>query len=133
MPISLIVASQEPHFREFVREHLAHTPGAKLVSEHEEVGLNLYVRILHDLERHPHAAVLLDIATDPEQGLRALEHLTNAAPGIYVILSEYQAAPEFLIRGMRAGSADFLQQPLKRPEFRDAMTRLEQHAQRAQQ
>ena len=56
MSISLIVASQEPHFREFVREHLAHTPGAKLASEHEEVGLNLYVRILHDLERNPHAA-----------------------------------------------------------------------------
>ena len=80
MSIALILASTEPHFREFVREHLAHTPGAKLVAEHEEIGLNLYVRILHDLDRHPQAAVLLDIASDSEQGLRALEHLSQAAP-----------------------------------------------------
>ena len=131
MSISLIVASPEPHFREFVREHLAHTPGAKLAAEHEEVGLNLYVKILHDLDRNPHTAVLLDIGADQEQGLRALEHLSQAAPGIYVILSEYQSTPEFLIRGMRAGATDYLQQPLKRPEFRDAMTRLEQHIARA--
>jgi pilus assembly protein CpaE len=133
MSISLIVASAEPHFREFVREHLAHTPGAKLVAEHEEVGLNVYVRILHDLERHPNAAVLLDIGADPEQGLRALEHMTNSLPGVYVIVSEYQGTSEFLIRGLRAGAADYLQQPLKRPEFRDAMTRLEQHVSRAHQ
>ncbi len=133
MPISLIVASSEPHFREFVREHLAHTPGAKVVAEHDEAGLNVYVRILHDMERNPHAAVLLDIGGDPEQGLRALEHMKNAMPGLYVIVSEYQASSEFLIRGMRAGASDYIQQPLKRPEFRDAMTRLEQHMARAQQ
>src|ERR1022692_2295391 len=133
MPISLIVASAEPHFREFVREHLAHTPGAKLVAEHEEVGLNVYVRILHDLDRHPNAAVLLDIGADAEQGLRALEHMTNALPGVYVIVSEYQASSEFLIRGIRAGASDYIQQPLKRPEFRDAMTRLEQHIARVAQ
>jgi pilus assembly protein CpaE len=133
MPISLIVASAEPHFREFVREHLAHTPGAKLVAEHDEVGLNVYVRILHDLDRHPNAAVLLDIGADAEQGLRALEHMTNALPGVYVIVSEYQASSEFLIRGIRAGASDYIQQPLKRPEFRDAMTRLEQHVARVAQ
>ena len=133
MPISLIVASTEPQFREFVREQLAHTPGARMVAEHEELGLNLYVRILHDLDRHPSAAVLLDISADAEQGLRALEHLSQAAPGVYVILSEFQATGEFLIRGMRAGASDFLQQPLKRPEFREAMTRLEQATARAHQ
>jgi len=133
MPISLIVASAEAHFREFVREHLAHTPGAKLVSEHEEQGMNLYVRVLHELDRQPQAAVLLDISADPEQGLRALEHLTQAAPGAYVVLSDFQASSEFLIRGMRAGAADFLPQPLKRAEFRDAMTRLEQWSARAHQ
>ncbi len=130
MAINLIVASPEPHFRDFVREQLAHTPNAKVVAEHEEIGLNLYVRILHDLERHPHSSVLLDISADPEQGLRALEHLAQAVPGIYALLSEYQCSTEFLIRAMRTGAADFLLQPLKRAEFRDSMARLEQHMQR---
>ncbi len=130
MAINLIVASPEPHFRDFVREQLAHTPNAKVVAEHEEIGLNLYVRILHDLDRYPSASVLLDVSADPEQGLRALEHLSQAAPGVYVLLSEYQSSADFLIRAMRTGAADFLMQPLKRAEFRDAMTRLEQYLQR---
>ncbi len=133
MSLALIVASPEAHFREFVREHVAHTPGARVVAEHEEVGLNLYVRILHDLDRYPSAAVLLDISSEPEQGLRALEHLAQAAPGIYVILSEYQASSEFLIHSMRSGASDFLQQPLKRTEFREAMARLEHFTARVHQ
>ncbi len=130
MAINLIVASPEAHFRDFIREQLAHTQNARVVAEHEEVGLNLYVRILHDLDRNPHSSVLLDISADPEQGLRALEHLAQAAPGIYVILSEYQGSSDFLIRAMRTGATDFLMQPLKRAEFRDAMVRLEQYMQR---
>ena len=86
MAIQLIVASPEPRFRDFVREQLAGIPAAEVVAEHEEIGLNLYVRILHDLNANPHSAVLLDISLDAEQGLRTLEHLTQAAPGIYVIL-----------------------------------------------
>ena len=74
MAINLIVASPEPHFRHFIREQLAHTQNARVVAEHEEIGLNLYVRILHDLDRNPHSSVLLDISADSEQGLRALEH-----------------------------------------------------------
>src|SRR5262249_18990162 len=35
-----------------------------------------------------------------------------------------------LRRAMRMGGSDFLQQPLKRAEFNDAMTRLEEHLQR---
>lgn len=127
MAINLIVASPEPHFRDFIREQLAHTPNAKVVAEHEEIGLNLYVRILHDLDNYPNSSVLLDISGDPEQGLRALEHLNQAAPGLYVLLSEYQCSTDFLIRAMRIGAADFLLQPLKRAEFRDAMGRLEQY------
>jgi pilus assembly protein CpaE len=130
MAINLIIASPETHFRDFVREQLAHTPNAKVVSEHEEVGLNLYVRVLHDLDRYPQASVLLDISGDVEQGLRALEHLSQAAPGLYIILSDLQAGSEALIRAMRSGAADFLMQPLKRAEFRDTMARLEQHMQR---
>ncbi len=133
MAIQLIVASPEPRFREFVREQLAHISNMEVVAEHEETGGNLHVRILHDREAYPQAAVLLDISSDTEQGLSALEHLTAGAPGIHVILSDLQESSELLLRSMRLGSSDFLRQPLKRAEFNDAMTRLEQHLERVHQ
>lgn len=130
MAIQLIVASPEPRFRDFVREQPGHTSNARVVAEHEEIGLNLYVRILQDLNAQPHSAVLLDISLDPDQGLRTLEHLIQAPPDSYVILSDHQGGADFVLRLMRLGGADFLQQPLKRVDFQDVMARLEQHLQR---
>src|SRR5204862_7153699 len=46
--------------------------------------------------------------------------------------SDLNCTQDFLLRSMRLGSADFLQQPLKRAEFSEAMTRLEQHSERIQ-
>src|SRR6266700_4814525 len=130
MPIQLIVASSEPRFHDFVREQLASTPNAEVTGEHEDLGPNLSARILHDLNLNPQSAILLDISPDPEQGLRALEQMKLAIPGLYVILSGFESSEEFLLRSMRMGSSDFLQQPLKRAEFSESMTRLEEHLQR---
>src|SRR6267143_1896732 len=130
MAIQLIVGSSEPRFHNFVREQLARIPNAEIVSEYEDMGPNLPVRIVHDLSVHSQSAVLMDISSDPEQGLRALESIRQSAPALYAILSGLQTSEEFLLRSMRMGSADFLQQPLKRAEFSDAMTRLEEHLQR---
>src|SRR5215475_9109768 len=130
MPIQLVVASGEPRFHDFVREQLSLTGSGDIVSQHEEMGPNLSVRILHYLNLNPQSAVLLDISGDAEQGLRALEQTTQAAPGLYVILSDNACSQDFLLRAMRMGGADFVQQPLKRAEFSEAMTRLEQHLQR---
>src|SRR5207247_7593424 len=105
MPIQLIVASPEPRIHDFVREQLAGTPNAEVTGEHEDMGPNLSVRILHDLNLNPLSAVLLDISSDPEQGLRALEQMRLAAPGLYVILSDFQSSEEFLLRSMRLGGA----------------------------
>ena len=130
MAIQLIVASPEPRFHDFVREQLARTPSAEIVSEHEDTGPNLPVRIAHDLTVHPQAGVLLDVSSDSEQGLRALEQMRQSSPSLYAILSGLQLSEEFLLRAMRMGGSDFLPQPLKRAEFNDAMTRLEEHLQR---
>ena len=129
MPIQLIVASPEPRFGDFVREHLPLTPNTEIVGEHEDIGPNLSVRIQHDLNLNPWAAVLLDISSDPEQGLRGLEQMSQIFPGLYVILSDFQCSEESLLRAMRLGATDFLKQPLKRSEFSEAMNRLEQHVQ----
>jgi pilus assembly protein CpaE len=127
MPIQLIVASSESRFYDFVREQLPLAPHTEVVGEHQDIGPNLSVRILHDLGQHPWAAVLLDISSDQEQGLRAMEQISQEIPGLYVILSDFQCSEDFLLRAMRTGATDFLKQPLKRSEFSEAMTRLEQH------
>src|SRR5690349_2057697 len=130
MAIQVIVASPEPRFHDFVREQLARTPNAEVVSTHEDMGPNLPVRIAHDLSLYPQAAVMMDIAADTEQGLRSLEQIRQSVPSLYAILCSVDVTEAFLLRSMRMGSSDFLQQPLKRAEFDDALTRLEEHLQR---
>src|SRR5947209_2310264 len=131
MPISLLVASSDEHFRETIRESLLNLPTAKVISEYPEVSSNLYIRVLQDLERHADAALIVDLASDPEGALKALEKVKQAAPDIYVIASNYHADGETVIAGLRAGANDFLVQPVKRIEFRDAMARLERTPRRS--
>jgi pilus assembly protein CpaE len=131
MPISLLVASADEHFREVIRESLINVENARVVSEYPEVSSNLYIRVLQDLERQPHAALIVDLAADPEGSLKALEKVKLAAPDLYAIASNYHADAEAVIASLRAGASDFLMQPIRRMEFRDAMTRLERTPRRA--
>jgi pilus assembly protein CpaE len=125
MAINLLVASNDEHFRETVRENLLNIANAKVIAEYPDISSNLYIRVLQDLERHPDAALLIDLASDTEGGLKAMEKVRQATPDIYVIASNYHADGETVIASLRAGASDFLLQPLKRVEFRDAMGRLE--------
>ncbi len=131
MSLVLLVASTDEHFRETIRENLANIQNGKVVAEYQEVAQNLYIRVLQDLERHPHAALILDLASDPEAALKALEKVKQAAPDLYVIVSNYNADGETVIAALRSGANDFLMQPLKRTEFRDSITRLERAPRRA--
>jgi len=125
MSISLLVASSDEHFREMVRENLLNIPNSKVLSEYPEVSGNLYIRVLQDLERNADAGLVIDLASDAESGLKVLEKVKQAAPDLYVLASNYHADGETVIHAVRAGANDFLVQPLKRLEFRDAMARLE--------
>jgi pilus assembly protein CpaE len=131
MPISLLVASSDEHFRETVRENLLNIANAKVIAEYPEISSNLYIRVLQDLERHPDAALVVDLASDADSGLKAVEKVKQAAPDLYVVASNYHADGETVIATLRAGANDFLLQPLKRVEFRDAMNRLERAPRRA--
>jgi len=125
MPIALLVASNDEHFREMVRENLLNIADAKVIAEYPEITANLYIRVLQDLERHPDAALIIDLASDPEGALKALEKTKQAVPDLYVIASNYQLDGEAVIAAVRAGANDFLPQPFRRLEFREAMNRLE--------
>ena len=127
MPVpntALMVASSDEQFREMVRDNLLTMPEAKIVAEYREVGANLYIRVLQDLERHPHAGLIVDLSGDPEGAIKAIEKVKQAAPYLFVAASNYQADAGTAIACMRAGANEFLLQPIKRTEFRDAMGRL---------
>ena len=125
VPFALMIASSDETFREMVRDNLLNVPESKVGSEYQEVSSNLYVRVMQDLERHPNAAVILDMAGDTEQGLKSLERLKQAVPDLYVIASHYHADGETVIQALRAGANDFILQPIKRTDFREAMARFE--------
>jgi len=125
MPVVVLTASSDEQFREMVRDHLVNIPNSKVVSEYQEVAANLYIRVMQDLERNPHAALILDLAGDPDEALKALERVKQAAPDLYVIVSHYHADGDTVIAAMRAGANEFLVQPLKRTEFKDAIARYE--------
>ena len=122
---TLLVASSDEHFRETVRDNLINLPEAKIVAEYQEVAANLYIRVLQDLERHPHAGLIVDISGDPEGSIKAIEKVKQAVPDLFVMVSNFSADGETVIQCMRAGANEFLLQPIKRTEFRDAMGRLE--------
>ena len=130
-PLSLLVASGDEHFREMVRDNLVNIPNSKVLSEFQEVGPNLYIRVLQELERNPQAGLILDLSGDTETGVKALEKIKQAAPDLYVMASHYHADGETVIACMRGGANEFLLQPLKRTEFRDAMSRFERAPKRA--
>ena len=108
-----------------MRDNLINLPDAKIVAEYQEVAANLYIRVLQDLERHPHAGLIVDISGDPEGSIKAIEKVKQAAPDLFVMVSNFSADGETVIQCMRAGANEFLLQPIKRTEFRDAMGRLE--------
>src|SRR5215471_463411 len=129
--LALMVASSDEHFREMVRDSLANIPNAKVISEFQEVAPNLYIRVLQDLERMPQAGLIIDLSADAETGIKALEKIKQAAPDLYAMASNYHADGETVIACMRAGANEFLLQPLKRTEFRDAMGRFERAPKRS--
>jgi pilus assembly protein CpaE len=131
MSISLLVASNDEHFRDSVRENLANVPNGRLLAEYPEVSSNLYIRVLQDIERHPEAGLVFDLASDPEHSVKVLEKVTQAIPDLYVIASNYHADGETVISAVRAGANDFLTQPIRRLDFRDAMGRFERAPKRA--
>ncbi len=125
MAITLLIASSDEHFRESVRESLLNIPNSRIAVEYPEVSSSLYIRVLQDLERHPDAGLILDIASDVESSLKILEKVKQAAPSLYVIAANYSSDGDTVISSLRAGANDFILQPLKRIEFRDAIGRFE--------
>ncbi|MBM3753652.1 MAG: response regulator [Acidobacteria bacterium] len=131
MSFTLLIASADDQVRDLVRDTTANTPNARIVGEYPEVSANLYIRVLQDVDRHPDAALFLDISADPVNGIKALEKLKQAVPDLYVIVCDYSEDGESILLTIRSGANDYLTMPLKRSDLRDALTRLERTPRRA--
>lgn len=125
MPLNLLVASSDEQFRESVRDHLLNQPDARIVNEYPDVAGNLYIRVLQDLDRHPDAALIMDLSSNPEEGHRILEKVRQAAPDLYIIAADYNESGEAVIMTVRSGANDYIILPMRRTDFRDSMARLE--------
>lgn len=125
MSFTLLIASSDDQVRDLVRDSATNTPNARVVGEYPEVSPNLYIRVLQDVERHPDAALFLDISADPVNGIKSLEKMKQAVPDLYVIVCDYSEDGESILLTIRSGANDYLTMPLKRSDLRDALTRLE--------
>ena len=125
MSLSLLVASADESLRELVRDLLLNMPNGRVVNEYPDVSPNLYIRVLQDLERHPDAALIVDISADPISGIKALEKLRQAVPDIYIIAADYSTDGDSILLTMRSGANDYVLMPVKRADLRDAISRLE--------
>ncbi len=125
MSITILVASHDEAFRESVKENLSSLTAARVVAEYTEVSANLYIRVLQDAERHPDAALIIDLSGDQEAALKSLEKIKQAIPDLYVVASNLHGEGDAVIAALRAGANDYLLQPFKRLDFREAMSRLE--------
>jgi pilus assembly protein CpaE len=124
-PFVVMIASSDEHFREMVRDNLMNIPNAKPGSEYQEVSPSIYIRVLQDLERTPQALLFVDLSADVETAVKSIEKVKQAIPDLYIVASHFHADGETVMAAMRAGASDFLLQPLKRLDFRDAMGRYE--------
>ena len=131
MSFTLLIASTDDQVRDLVRDSLANTPNARIVAEYPDVTPNLYIRVLQDVERHPDAALFLDISSDPVNGIKSLEKLKQAVPDLYVIVCDYSEDGESILLTIRSGANDYLTMPVKRSDLRDALTRLERTPRRS--
>jgi pilus assembly protein CpaE len=131
MSFTLMIASPDDQLRELVRDAVAATPSARVLTEFVDVSANLYIRVLQELDRFPEAALVLDISSDPVNGLKALEKLRLAVPELYILATDYSEDGESILMTIRAGATDYLTLPLKRSDLRDALLRLDRAPRRA--
>ena len=90
---SVMVASNDEHFREMVRENLLNIPNSKVVAEYQEVAANLYIRVLLGVS-----------VVDCNSGFRAWKRSTLEAIRVEEAFSPGPAiVQELLFKTARAG------------------------------
>ena len=116
--IRTALISSDRSFREMVRDvflsHEAWTaPAIEIAAPFSSFGEN-ELRAVRQL--HPEL-IILDLADEPELGIRLAHFLSEAAPGQRFVAVGPHLSPELLLSAMRAGVADYLPRPVTAEAF----------------
>jgi pilus assembly protein CpaE len=71
----------------------------------------------------PHL-VFLDVSSDGEQAFQLLAEMTRLGPSVHVVAMLAANDPDLILRGLRAGAADFLIQPFTGEQLEAALQKL---------
>jgi pilus assembly protein CpaE len=117
--IRTALISSDRAFREMVKDvFLAHeawtAPAIEIAAPFSALGEN-ELRSIRQL--HPEV-VVLDVADDPEMGIKLAQFLSETMPGLRLVASGPQLPNDLLLSAMRAGVVDYL----VRPTTPEAMT-----------
>ena len=125
--IRTALISSDRSFREMVKDvflsHEAWTaPAIEIAAPFSAFGEN-ELRAVRQL--HPEL-IILDLADDPELGIKLAHFLSESAPGQRFVAVGPHLPPELLLSAMRAGVADYLPRPVTAEAFQTAVDRVRQ-------
>src|SRR5689334_5239678 len=125
--IRTALISSDRSFRELVKDvflsHEAWTaPAIEIAAPFSAFG-ETEIRSIRQL--HPDL-IVLDLADDPEMGIKLAGFLSESAPGQRFIASGPNLAPDLLLAAMRAGVADYLPRPVTPAALTAAIERVRQ-------
>ena len=78
---------------------------------------------LDDLRERGADLILLDVESDPELGCRLAEKIADAGAGRRIVGIGPMQSPEFLLRAMQSGIAEYLTKPLQKVDLLAAIER----------
>ena len=75
------------------------------------------------LERHPIAAIILDVMLGRENGLEMVARFRTLSQAPIMVLTAY-GSEEVAVRALRAGVSDYLRKPFNLADLRASLSRL---------
>jgi two-component system LytT family response regulator len=120
-PLLALVAEDEPHARETLREYLADVPWLKLVGEAAD-GKEA-VRLVDQLEPD---LLFLDVRLPELSGLEVAKRIRHSPEIVFTT-----AYDRFAVAAFELGALDYLLKPFGRTRFQTTLQRIEQHMSRA--
>ncbi len=115
---TILIVDDEVSYCEVIVEIL-HWAGADAVTLHDGT------RVLHELERHRPAAVLLDIMLPDTDGLQLLQQIRSqpAWSRLPIVVASARALVDQRVEAFDAGASAFLAKPFSARELRAALRR----------
>ncbi len=125
VPVRLIAIDDDPLSLELIKEALK-TEGLEILTAADAgSGLNLV------LQKRPQL-VLADLRLPDASGMRLLERIQEADPGIDVILITAHYSTETAVEAIRKGACDYLNKPISVAQLRQRVGGLISEIQRRQ-